>query len=528
MLYRLFHLENVSFSIGDPISMQKLSKTLTFLAILFVANLNAADTPNVIVIMADDLGYGDISCYGATELSTPNIDALADNGLRFTQGYCSASTCTPTRFSFLTGMYAFRQPGAGIAPPNATALIQPGTETIASLLKNAGYKTAVIGKWHLGIGGGDAPDWNGELNPGPLEIGFDYCYLLPTTNDRVPSVYVENHRVVNLDPADPLWVGRKKPSPDHPTGQDPEVREKLKMNWSHGHNNTVHNGIGRIGFYTGGQKARWRDEDLADKWVEKSVQWIEKSKDDPFFLFFASHDLHVPRMPHERFQGKTKLGFRGDAIVQLDWCVGELTKTLDRLNLTENTLIVFCSDNGPVLDDGYQDGAITQLGDHKPAGVYRGGKYSIYEGGTRTPFITTWPGTIKPGTSDKVVCTVDLPASMAAMVGQSLPTDACPDSFDVLPALLGKSDAKGRDHILQQPNKGPTLALRVGDWKVLSYEHAKPHKKLTYEKGEGKYELYNLADDPSEKNNLAKDNPDRLQEMLAQLEKIKTDGRSRP
>lgn len=493
----------------------------------FAAAPLANPNPNVIVIMADDLGYGDVSCYGATELTTPNIDALAGSGIRFTQGYCSASTCTPTRFSFLTGMYAFRQPGAGIAPPNATALIQPGTETIASVMKKAGYATGVVGKWHLGLGAGEAPDWNGELKPGPLEIGFDYCYLLPTTNDRVPSVYVENHRVVNLDPADPLWVGNKPPSPDHPQGKDPEVRKTLKMDWSHGHNNTVHNGIGRIGFYTGGQSARWRDEDLADKWVEKSVEWIEKNQDRPFFLFFASHDLHVPRMPHERFQGKTKLGYRGDAIVQLDWCVGEITKTLDRLDLTDNTLVIFCSDNGPVLDDGYQDGAITQLGNHRPSGIYRGGKYSIYEGGTRTPLIASWPGTIEPGTSDKIICTVDFAACMAQLTGQTLADDACPDSFSVLPALLGKSNAKGRDHLLQQPNKGPTLALRVGDWKVLSYANAKPMKHLTYEKGPGKYELYNLADDPGEQRNLAKEQPEKLKEMLAALEKIKADGRSR-
>lgn len=488
----------------------------------------AADPPNVIVIMADDLGFGDVSCYGATEIETPHIDALADNGLRFTQGYCSASTCTPTRFSFLTGKYAFRQPGAGIAPPNATSLVQPGTETVASLLKRAGYHTGVVGKWHLGLGEGDAPDWNGELKPGPLEIGFDYCYLLPTTNDRVPSVYVENHRVVNLDPNDPLWVGKKRPSDDHPLGSDPEVRKTLKMDWSHGHNQTVHNGIGRIGFYTGGTQARWRDEDLADAWVDKSVAFIEQNQKTPFFLFFASHDLHVPRMPHERFQGKSKLGFRGDAILQLDWCVGELTKTLDRLGLTENTLIVFCSDNGPVLDDGYQDGAITQLGDHKPAGPYRGGKYSIYEGGTRTPFITCWPGKIAPGESDKIVCTVDLPASLASLAGIELPGTACPDSFDVLPALLGKDDAVGRDHLLQQPNKGPTLALRIGDWKVLSYADAKPKKHLTYEKAAGKYELYDLANDPSEKNNLAKSKPQRLKKMLAELEAIKSNGGSRP
>ena len=504
-------------------------RILTLLLLFSLSTIaSAADRPNVIVIMADDLGYGDVSCYGATELATPNIDKLASGGLRFTQGYCSASTCTPTRFSFLTGMYAFRQPGAGIAAPNATALVKPGTETIASLMNKAGYETAVVGKWHLGLGEGDGPDWNNQLKPGPLEIGFDYCYLLPTTNDRVPSVYVENHRVVDLDPSDPLWVGRKKPSADHPTGKDPEVRAKLKMNWSHGHNNTVHNGIGRIGFYTGGNKARWRDEDLADAWVEKSNAWIEQQKDKPFFLFFASHDLHVPRMPHERFQGKTKLGFRGDAIVQLDWCVGELMKTLDRLELSEKTLIVFCSDNGPVLDDGYQDGAIEKLAKHKPSGIYRGGKYSIYEGGTRTPFITYWPNKIKPGESDKVVCTVDLASSMAALVDQAVPADACPDSFNVLPALLGQRDAKGRDHVLQQPNKGPTLALRVGDWKVLSYDNAKPKKHLTYEKKAGKYELYDLSKDPSEKNNLAKQNPKKLKEMLAQLEKIKKDGRSRP
>lgn len=486
-----------------------------------------AEQPNIIVIMADDLGYGDLSCYGATELETPNIDKLAQGGLRFTQGYCSASTCTPTRFSFLTGKYAFRQAGAGIAPPNATALIKPGTETIASILKKAGYQTAVIGKWHLGLGQGNGPDWNGIIKPGPLEIGFDYSYLLPTTNDRVPSVYVENHRVKNLDPNDPLWVGKKRPSADHPTGKDPEVRKHLKMDWSHGHNMTVHNGIGRIGFFTGGMKARWRDEDLADEWVKQSVKWIEKNKDNPFFLFFSSHDIHVPRMPHERFQGKTKLGFRGDAIAQLDWSVGEIRKAVDRLGLAKNTLIVFCSDNGPVLDDGYKDAAITKLGKHRPAGKYRGGKYSIYEGGTRTPFIVNWPGKVSSGESSAMVCTIDMATSFAKMVGQAIPDNAFPDSLDVHGALLGKPNSKGRDHLLQQPNKGPTLALRVGDWKVLSYANAKPKKHLTFEKGPGKYELYHLATDPQEKTNLATSNPAKLKELLSQLEKIKADGRTR-
>ena len=245
---------------------------------------DSSDRPNIIVIMADDLGYGDVSCYGARSLRTPHIDRLAAEGLRFKSGYCSASTCTPTRYSFLTGTYAFRQQGTGIAPPNSPALIQPGTATIASLLNQAGYKTAVIGKWHLGLGV-DQPDWNGDLKPGPLEIGFDHCFLLPTTNDRVPQVYVQDHRVLNLDPADPLWVGNKKPSDDHPTGIT--HRETLKMDWSHGHNSTIHNGISRIGFYTGGHAARFRDEDLSDKWVEKSTEWIEANEDNPFFLFLS-------------------------------------------------------------------------------------------------------------------------------------------------------------------------------------------------------------------------------------------------
>ena len=333
-----------------------LITTITVLAGFTQQSANAGDRPpNIIVIMADDLGYGDLSCYGAESLKTPHIDQLASEGQQFRSGYCSASTCTPTRYSFLTGTYAFRKKGTGIAPPNSPALIQPGTATIASILRSAGYKTAVIGKWHLGLGS-DAPDWNGLLKPGPLEIGFDRCFLLPTTNDRVPQVYVENHRVLNLDPKDPLWVGKKKPSEDHPTGIT--HRSTLKMDWSHGHNATIHNGISRIGFYTGGHAARFRDEDLSDRWVAESIQWMEENRDNPFFLFFSSHDLHVPRVVHERFQGATTLGPRGDAIVELDWCVGEITKTLDRLKLSENTLVVFCSDNGPVMDDGYADDGI--------------------------------------------------------------------------------------------------------------------------------------------------------------------------
>ncbi len=490
----------------------------------------SADTnrPNVIVIMADDLGYGDVSCYGATALQTPNIDRLAAEGQRFTSGYCSASTCTPTRYSFLTGTYAFRRPGTGIAPPNSPALIRPGTTTIASLLKEANYKTAVIGKWHLGLGV-EEPDWNGDLNPGPLEIGFDHCFLLPTTNDRVPQVYVQDHRVLNLDASDPLWVGNTKPSEDHPTGIT--HRDTLKMDWSHGHNSTIHNGISRIGFYTGGHAARFRDEDLSDKWIEKSNEWIEANKEHPFFLFFSSHDLHVPRMVHERFQGKTSLGPRGDAIVELDWCVGQLLETLDRLQLAEKTLVVFCSDNGPVLDDGYKDQAIEQIGEHKAAGRYRGGKYNVFEGGTRTPFITRWTGRIPAGESDEVVCTVDLAASLAAMTDVDLPEDACLDSFNVLAALLGEKDAKGRDHLIQQDNgRGGNYGLRVGEWKLLRHDSKRTsNTELRLERRPiEQFQLFNLEVDPGERNNVISEHPEIAERMKSQLAKSIQAGRSRP
>ncbi len=497
--------------------------------LLLFTRLPAAETPNIIVIMADDLGYGDLSCYGARAVKTPNLDRLAAEGLRFTSGYCSASTCTPTRFSLLTGTYAFRQKGTGVAPPNGPALIKPGTETLASLLKRAGYATAVIGKWHLGLGD-PKPDWNGDLKPGPLEIGFDHCLLLPTTNDRVPQVYVEDHRVRNLKADDPLWVGDKAPSTDHPTGIT--HRSTLRMDWTHGHNQTIHNGIGRIGFYTGGQSARFRDEDLADVWTQEASRWISQHRTHPFFLFFASHDIHVPRMPHERFQGSTTLGYRGDAIVEFDWSVGEIMKALSQNNLQQKTLIVICSDNGPVLDDGYVDGAVEKLGDHRPAGPFSGGKYSVLEGGTRTPFIVNWPGRIQPGVSDEVVCTIDLAASFASLTGVPLPEGACLDSQNVMPALLGLPGARGRDHLLQQDNHGTNLGLRMGEWKLVRMKHRGSSKAVISAQRRNEktsvHQLYHLTNDPAEEKDLSSKNPERVQAMISQMESILSQPRTRP
>ena len=274
-----------------------------------------------------------------------------------------------------------------------------------------------------------------------------------------------------------------------------------------------------------------RDEDLSDRWVEESVAWMESHKNKPFFLFFSSHDLHVPRVVHERFQGSSGLGPRGDAIVELDWCVGELTKTLDRLQLTEKTLVVFCSDNGPVLDDGYMDQAIEKLGSHRPAGPFRGGKYNVYEAGTRTPFITRWPGVIPPGTSDAMVCTIDLVASLAAHTGADLPVDGCLDSINVMSALLGKDGAPGRESLVQQDNgQSGTLGFRSGKWKLQKTPNGRARNvglRLQAMQVD-EYQLFDLENDPRETENVLEDYPEVGKALIRQLDELVTAGRSRP
>jgi arylsulfatase A-like enzyme len=490
-----------------------------------LSSVSAQQRPNIVLIYADDVGYGDFSSYGATSVKTPNVDRLAKQGLRFTSGYASSGTCTPSRYSMLTGQYAFRKQGTGVLPGDAALIIEPGRTTLASLFKRAGYATAVVGKWHLGLGEGkDKLDWNAEIKPGPLEIGFDYSFIMAATGDRVPTVYLENRRVVGLDSADPIKVSYEKPFPGEPTGIS--HRSGLKLDWSHGHNNAVSNGIGRIGFMSGGKNALWVDEDMADTFTRKAVSFIEQRKDKPFFLYFATHDIHVPRVPHPRFAGQTSMGPRGDAIVEFDWCVGEILKTLDRHKLTKNTLVILTSDNGPVIDDGYKDGALEKLGGHKPAGALRGGKYSRFEAGTRVPFIVRWPAGVKPGVSHALVSQVDLIASLAALTDQRLENSEAPDSFDVLSALLGKS-RQGREHIVEHAGG---LALRVGGWKYLEPRQGPKRSATTNTElsNDSEPQLYDLSQDPGETQNLASQYPKRVKSMEALLQKIRQDGRSRP
>jgi len=472
--------------------------------------------PNIVFLYGDDIGYGDLGCYGATAVKTPNVDRLAGEGLRFTNAYCSSATCTPSRYSMLTGEYAFRQKGTGVLQGDASLIIAPGRTTLPSLLRRAGYKTAVIGKWHLGLGSDETGvDWNGEIKPGPCEVGFDYSFIMAATGDRVPCVYVENHRVVGLGPEDPIGVSYEKPFPGEPTGVND--RASLKMDWSHRHNQAIVNGISRIGFMKGGKSALWKDEDMADVFTKQAIAFMEREKDKPFFLYFATQDIHVPRVPNPRFVGSTTMGPRGDAIVEFDDCVGRILAKIRELGLADRTLVILSSDNGPVLDDGYKDGANEKLSNHRPAGPLRGGKYSQFEGGTRIPLVVCWPGRVKPGVSDAMVSQVDFPASLGALVGQKPDAVTMPDSRNLLPVFLGES-SEGRDQVVEH---AAGLALRSGNWKYIAPAKIRdglgPWKQWkTAEPGL----LFDLAADPGETRDLASENPVKTGELAAELQRI--------
>lgn len=477
----------------------------------------AADRPNIILVYADDLGYGDLGCYGAKAVRTPNIDGLAKGGVRFTDAHASAATCTPSRYSLLTGEYAFRMQGARILPGDAPALIRPGRATLASVLKSTGYRTSVIGKWHLGLGDGNV-DWNGEIGPGPMDIGFDECFLIPATGDRVPCVYVENRKVAGLDPSDPITVSYKGPLDDQPTGaKNPEL---LKLKPSHGHDMTIVNGISRIGYMKGGKAALWKDEDMADTLTRRAVSFIDRNASQRFFLFFSTHDIHVPRVPNQRFSKSTRMGPRGNVISELDWCVGEILKTLKRRNLLRNTMIIVSSDNGAVVDDGYEDDAVAKLGEHKPNGPLRGGKYSRFEGGTRIPFLVHWPARVKSGVSNALIGQLDLVRSLASLTGAQVPSGQAPDSENVLPALLGESTT-GRKVLVEQAD---SLSLRDGQWKFITPSNgAKVNANTNTELGaDPQPQLYDLEADLGERTNLAAKHPDRVKSMREALAKIRS------
>jgi len=472
--------------------------------------------PNIVIIYADDLGYGDVSAYGVGQLNTPNMDRIANDGIRFEQGYATSATCTPSRYSLLTGQYPWRNYKAQVLPGDAPLLIDPQQATLPKVLKAAGYETAVIGKWHLGLGAGQV-NWNQHVSPNANDVGFDYTYIMAATNDRVPNVYVENGDVLGLDPNDPLLVNYKENFEGEPTGK--ENPEMLKMMFSHGHDMSINNGISRIGYQKGGKAAQWIDENMADTFLLRAQQFVKQKKNKPFFLFYTLHQPHVPRVPHPRFAGTTGMGPRGDVIAEADWCIGEFLKTLEEEGLLENTLVIFSSDNGPVLDDGYVDDAAEKLGNHTPAGLLRGGKYSLYDAGTRVPFMVMWKGKIEPAVSQAIVSQVDLMASLAKLSGQPLPQN---DSEDMLDAIMGQS-AQGRESVVIEGLFRRT-AFRKGDWVMIPpYEGSKmvPWGVDTETGFSKKIQLYNIKEDVAQQNDLAEQMPDKVKELMSEYQAIR-------
>ena len=466
---------------------------------------DSENKPNVIVILADDLGYGDMSAYGSKAIQTPNLDFLAKNGVQFTDGHSTSATSTPSRYGLFTGQYPWRNEKAKILPGDAPLLIDVNQPTMPKMFQNAGYKTAAIGKWHLGMGEGNL-NWNEQISPCANDIGFDYSNLIAATNDRVPTVYVRDGKVVGLDKNDPIEVNYHTPyegvvnATTHP--------ELMKMKWSHNHNQAIINGIPRLGYMKGGKAAEWVDEDMADYFVGEVAAFITENKDEPFFLYYGLHQPHVPRAPHSRFVGKTKLGPRGDAVAEADWCIGELIKKLEKEGLLENTIIYFSSDNGPILDDGYQDGAEELLGEHKPTGDFRGSKYSLYEAGTRVPMMMYWKGHIEPTVSNALVSQLDLYASFADLLGETMPEGL--DTRNYLSTFFGENMEGRTSYIMEASGK---TAYRKGNYVYIpKYKNKKTVKHVEYGTL-GEEGLFDLSNDLGQRTNLAKENPELLKEL---------------
>lgn len=494
---------------------------LVFITCLASAAAYTQQRPNVIIILTDDLGYGDLGCYGATKIKTPHIDKLAQQGIRFTNAHSTSATCTPSRYALLTGQYPWRKKGTGILPGDAALIIPTDKTTLPALFKQAGYATGIVGKWHLGLGNTLEKNWNSSIKPGPNEVGFDYSFIFPATADRVPTVFLENHEVVALDNSDPITVDYNKLVGNDPTGKDHPELLKLQASPGHGHNNTIVNGIGRIGYMGGGHTARWTDEEMPLTFLTKSKEFIGAHRQHPFFLYYALTEPHVPRMPSTMFKGKSGLGLRGDAILQLDWTVGQIMQTLQYLGLEKNTMIIFSSDNGPVLDDGYQDEAVTKLNGHTPAGVLRGGKYSVFEAGTRVPFIVHWPAKITPGVSTAMISQVDLLASFSQLLHLPIAGSDILDSENMLPSLLDKTK-NGRTVLIEQGLE--SLAIVKDHWKYIAPSNGAAVDTLTnIELGNAQQaQLFDLSNDPAEKKNLAASHPEKVNELVILLQKIKS------
>jgi len=461
--------------------------------------------PNIVFIMADDMGYGDVGCYGAAKIKTPHIDRLAGEGIRFTDAHTPSAVCTPTRYGVLTGRYCWRtRLKKGVLWSGYDRLlIDPERMTVASILKSKGYVTAAVGKWHLGYGTREnktnrgemhdaksGTDYSRRLEPGPLKLGFDYTFQVPASHDMAPYCFVENGYVVG------------------------ELTEEKHP--SHFQQ--------RKGLMTRG----WKDEEIGTTLTRKAVSFIENhaknNNDRPFFLYFTPVAPHRPNVVADFMKGKSEAGVRGDHVQEFDWSVGEVLKTINHLGLKENTLVIVTSDNGakPVGRDGLKEGKVVNMFGHKSCGDLRGYKAQIWDGGHRVPFIARWHGKIEPGsTSNEIICLTDFFATCAAIVGLELPDNAGEDSYNILPVLLGKKPDKPIREAVVHHDVNGNFSIRQEPWKLILLD---PEAS----------ELYNMDEDFGEQRMneqavaFAKEHPDIVKHLTALLEKYKKEGHSRP
>ncbi|QHI68752.1 sulfatase family protein [Tichowtungia aerotolerans] len=467
--------------------------TLKITAILcFAAGIAVAGHPNVVLIVADDLGYGDLSCYGGEgRIETPNCDRLAEEGCRFTQAYTAASVCTPARYSLLTGRYPWRTWLKKGVVGNTPALIDPDDFTIADLFKTAGYKTAAIGKWHIGFGdrGQKDLDWNADIPKGPCEIGFDTFFGMPVSHFYPPYVYIENRHVYNLDPADPL-----------------------SLEWPKG---------GGMPVQHGGTAASYKQEEAGRELAQRACDFIvenchpQTANPKPFFLYYAAIEPHTPFSPHPDYHGKSDAGLYGDFVMQFDDGVGRIFHTLEKQGIAENTIVILTSDNGGIsVNNGHFKNNNIYYNPNVPL---RGDKGDALEGGLRIPFLICWPGTVKPGmVSDEVICQTDLLAAFADLLDTPVPEGAAEDSRNILDALKG---GKAPDEPIVLQSRAGFHALRQGEWIYLDVEHEGDYTSTG--KGGTPGQLYKLSDDLHQDDNLYARHPERVRSMLRQLNQIR-------
>ncbi|MCB1228478.1 MAG: arylsulfatase [Verrucomicrobiales bacterium] len=475
----------------------------------------------MLFILADDLGYGDLGCYGAEKVETPHIDALARAGRRFTQAYSPCSVCTPSRYNLLTGRYAWRTwVGGSTLWANDPLLIEPERFTLADLFKSQGYATACLGKWHLGFGqpgmeGWDdvlGPDYNRDLKPGPLELGFDYFWGFPHVS-QYPHFIIENHRVLGLDPKDPVRI-------------TPDKRPGFELDYLHRPRSGLAAALGQAG----GEKSRYQHEDLATKLTARAVEWLDHApKKQPFFLYLAHRNIHSPLIPAPKFQGTSSIGPYGDFINELDDSVGQVLAALERNGLVDNTLVILSSDNGGVKE--YRPNDHPEVEGHRINGPLRGQKTTVYEGGVRVPLMARWPGHIEAGSVDatSLVALTDVMATMADFFDAKLPENAAEDSFSFLGALLdGVSSESPRRESLVVDSFRETLGIRRGSWKlILGQNGGGANYPLEVDPTLPAGQLYHLAEDLGEEHNRYTEEPEKVAELTAELQRIRDSGRSR-